>query len=273
MEKSRKIIEIVFPDGSTHKVLLLGCDTTRFKERVLTYYDLDNDMRSGFTEILEIDGKYYNNPDTQKWEYYVRRFETYNPEKSDSFIDELPDKIELYTRKENNKSNKKEVSTVQEKKSKYITAIMYANRGESLVVKDGDSLPPVFFTLESSNSDVEIYKRINISKKDKEEILKDMDNVFRGIIDVSLIPPDLLFTPSSGNKYYITFASCDDKDLFNEIVLCDEIKVEGSLNNIQSGLYPDNLSSALHNELPIEIEKNGIVKRLEVKEEGPIGKK
>lgn len=268
MKKEKRIIEIVYPDGIAHKVLLLSADTTRFKEHVLTYYDLDNAKRSEFTEILYIDGKYYNNPNTQEWDYYVRRFEAYDPEKSADFIDKLPEKIELDTRKKDNKSKKQKTT------NRYITAVLYANRGKSLIIKEGeDYLDSVFFTLESSKSDIEVYKRININEKDKEEILKDMEKAFEDRIDVSLVPPDLLFTPSSGNLYHITFASCDDKDLFNEIGLCDEIKVEGLLDNIQSGLYPDNLSSALHNELPIEIEKNGTVVRLEVKEKDSIVKK
>ena len=72
---------------------------------------------------------------------------------------------------------------------------------------------------------------------------------------ISNMPEDCKYEVSSGNKYYVNFSSCDDEDIFLHVALADEIKLDTALG-IKSGVYDDNLSSALHQEIPFEITAN-----------------
>ena len=273
MAKERRTIEIEFPDKSFHKVILLGADTTRYGEIVLTYYVLDNNMRTGWSEIIKDKDKYYIKPDTQDWNYYGCRLKSRDNDISDSLINSLPERLELFVKEEEKKTRKKSsviekpnvVSLINEKtiKPKLLTAIMYANRGESLMVRDEfTSLPPIFFSVPvlSDEGDLfEEYRKMNIGE-DREELERSITNFFDDIIDISSIPEDQVFVLSSGNKYHINFSSCDDEELFGKLASCDKIRVNVT-NSISKVLYYDNLSCALHHELPLELDfDNTIIK-------------
>ena len=272
MAKERRIIEIEFPDKSFHKVILLGADITRYGEIVLTYYVLDNNMRTGCSEIIKDKDKYYIKPDTQDWNYYGCRLKSRDNDISDSLINSLPKRLELFVKEEEKKTRKKKssviekpnvVSLINEKtiKPKLLTAIMYANRGESLMVRDEfTSLPPIFFSVPvlSDEGDLfEEYRKMNIGE-DREELERRIINSFDDIIDISSIPEDQVFVLSSGNKYHINFSSCDDEELFGKLASCDKIRVNVT-NSISKVLYYDNLSCALHHELPLELASDNTI--------------
>ena len=263
-----KLIKIEQADGEMHRVIVNTADVTNNGKTVICYYDLSNRMRFSYAEIINVDGVYYVNPVQHEWNYYSVKFKEHDNEFSNSIIETLPEEIEIYGK--DKKTGKpipvvvtKEKPVKEEKKTTayFLTAIMYANRGEDLVVKDGyTNYPPLFFTRRILDEDslTEVYKKKNIEAKDHDELLKLIDNSFKSKLRVSTVPEDLRFDVSSGNKYYINFSSCDDEVLFYEVAECDEIKVDTSLH-IQSDLYEDNLSSALHHELPIEITTNNDV--------------
>ena len=285
----RKNMSISYPDGSIHNVIVTQADVTKNGHIVICYYDITDGMRAAFSEIIKEDDQYYKNPNHHEWEYYVNRFQPFDREISDFIVGSLPDKLGLYNKTankpelppdpiniKNNKDNEvyrylykeKEPEKVKVKngKSYYITAVMYANRGESLVAYDGTDLPPAFFykpIISEFGSLEEVYKKTTIeSKKDEDELLNKMKNRLGNIVDVSLIPEDRKFELSSGNRYFVTFASCDDEGLFQEVSNSKKVCVDIS-TNVSDSLYPDNLSIALHHELPLEITINGKTVRYE----------
>ena len=122
------------------------------------------------------------------------------------------------------------------------------------------SLPPIFFSVPvlSDEGDLfEEYRKMNIGE-DREELERRIINSFDDIIDISSIPEDQVFVLSSGNKYHINFSSCDDEELFGKLASCDKIRVNVT-NSISKVLYYDNLSCALHHELPLELASDNTI--------------
>ena len=271
MEKIDRVIQIENVDGSVHKIIPLQADITNNGKVVINYCDLSNHMRLSYAELINVNGVYYKNPYPHEWNYYTVRFKEHLKEYSDSIIMELKDKIELYGEKDKTTGKVKPVivpveppqTIKKEKKGEVynITAIMCANRGESLIVKDKYTYySPVFFSRAETATNLEIYKKTDIYKKDQEDLIRQINFKFNDKIDLNFVPDNVMYKVSSGNTYYVNFSSCDDEDMYWKIALANEIRVDKTLN-IQSGIYEDNLSSALHHELPVELAMNsGVLK-------------
>lgn len=263
MEKVRRLIDMAQPDGSFHKVVVSQADVTNNGEIVVSYADYTDGRHYSFAELVYDDGVYYRNPTQNDWNYYVRNFQEHDQDFSNSVLSALDGKVNLFDGKDKKVSKEEIVEKKEENKTTayFLTAIMYANRGESMIIKDKmyDS-PPIFFTHKILDKDSlkEEYKKMNVHPDDHDELLKKINLKFPDKVNISNIGENLLFEVSSGNRYYINFSSCDNEELFWDVCLCDEIKVDISLG-IQSGLYPDNLSAALHHELPLQIITDGDV--------------
>ena len=274
----KKYIKISYPDGSLHSTIVTQADVTRGGTIVISYYDISDSMHASFTELIQKDGQYYKNPEHQDWSYYVSRFKPFDRELSDSIVSSLPEKLGIYdktvagpqlpqnsssNKNENNENeyyqyneNEPEKEEVPAGISYYITAVMYANQGDSFVSYDEPGLLPVFLSerkMSDSGPLKEEYKKIDIEDNDLRELLYEFETRFGSNFDVSTIPADCKFELSSGNKYYVTFASCDEDQIFQGVRACSKVSADISIIRPDESSYPDNLSAALHHDLPLEI--------------------
>ena len=269
-----KWINLRDKDNSIHRIAVLAADVTSDDKIIISYNDYTDGIHPGYAELINIDGVYHSKFDKREWNYYSTKFKDHDEELSNSIINALPEQVELYIEK-NKKENRRKVPTDTKKVSYvdvprnttayFLTAIIYANRGDDLYVNDGYSnLPPVFFTRRMLDDDVlvETYKKRNIDPKDHDELIEQINTTLRGKMHISTLPEDFRYEVSSGNKYYVNFSSCDNEKLFCEVALSDEIRSEISVG-IKSGIYDDNLSAALHRELLLELVSNDDVIRYE----------
>lgn len=262
----RKMVNVEIPDGTTHNMMVTHADITNDGKIVLSCYDLNNSMHVALIEIMKENGEYYRNPKQRELAEYVRNFQAFDKGFSEAVVNALPDKLEIYNEeKVKAKESEKETIVKENRNSKTytITAVMYANRGEALVVYDGlTTHKPLFFTAPSLSGEEEVYKRFDIDPEVQKELIRKIEIRLGEVIDLSMIPSDRKFELSSGDKYFITFASCDDENLFKQVASSCELKTDAT-RNIESDLYLDRLSLALHHELPLELSLNGKTIRYE----------
>lgn len=254
-----KWINLKDKDGSIHRIAVLGADVTHNGEVVISYNDYTDGIHPGYAELIKVDGVYYNNYNKREWNYYATKFNDFNSQVSNSIVDSLPEDVDLYIgkkKKEKKKTNKP--LNINNTTAYFLTVIIYANRGADLYTYDGYSnLPPIYFTRRMVDNDSleEVYKKKNIDEADSDELMEKINSSLKGKMHISNMPEDFKYEVSSGNKYYVNFCSCDDEDIFLHVALADEIKLDTALG-IKSGVYDDNLSSALHQEIPFEITAN-----------------
>lgn len=265
----RKMVNVEIPDGTTHNMMVTHADITNDGKIVLSCYDLNNSMHVALVEIMNVDGVYYKNPEQCELNEYVRKFQPFDKAFSEAVVDRLPEKLEIYDEEKFKPKESKGLvpegtpKEIRPPKTYTITAVMYANRGEALVVYDGlTTHKPLFFTAPSLSGEEEVYKRFDIDPKVQKELIRKIEIRLGEVIDLSMIPSDRKFELSSGDKYFITFASCDDENLFKQVASSCELKTDAT-RNIESDLYLDRLSLALHHELPLELLLNGKTIRYE----------
>lgn len=260
-----KWVDLVENDSSIHRIAVLAADVTKDNRVVISYNDYTDGVRPGYAELVMINGRYYKMFYKREWNYYSTKFRDHDSQLSNSIIESLPEKIDLYVDKKTSilENNSLDISTIQNINKKttayFLTAIVYANRGHDSYVKNGYSnLPPIFFTRRMYDEDnfVEIYKKKNIESDDINELLVRIDASLGIKNNISMMPENLKYEVSSGNKYYVNFSSCDNEELFCNIALSDELRVNIN-RGIKSGEFVDNLSSSLHRELPLEVVNNG----------------
>jgi hypothetical protein len=287
-----KMIEMEYPDG-IHKVIVTQADITNDGRIVISYYDLSDNMSASFSEIVNIGGKFYKNPNHKDWEYYVLNFRPFDYAFSNSIVNSLSRNISLLNMEGLKKKTspeiippKKEVIYVNPEviedhfkhknpnknveipfeKENYITAVMYANRGGSLLIYDNYSdLQPVFFkrkTMSEHGPISEVYKKAELNMNDELELCRKIEEKLGSKVDISLIPEDREIKLSNGKTYYINFASCDDNYLFQEVAASEKVSADISMP-IDSTEYPDNLSLALHHVIPLEVTIKGTTVRYE----------
>ena len=273
----KKSIEMSFLDGSMHKVIVTQADVTNDDRIVISYYDFSDGVHASFSELVKVGEKYYRNPNVHEWKDYVHKFKPFDRGLSDRIVESLPEKIGLYDSNVEydnpvvlgevpNIGDLEDKPIVKPGKVNYIMAVLYANNGGTVVKYDGTNPSPIFFALPEITKDdpmKEVYKSIEIDEDDTKELVRYIEARLGDESDISLISPNRRFEVSSGNKFAVTFVSCDERPLFYEVAASDKLAVDMSVSSAY-GYYSDPLSLALHHELPLELTINGKTLRYEV---------
>lgn len=283
----KREVDITYPDGSVHHVIVYQANVTNDGRIVISYYDVSNDMQDSFTEIIAVNGEFQKNPYHNNWEYYERCFRPFDRELSDQIILALKEKVKTYKpipELNETKAEENETKTLEEpvdppnrQEIHYINSVIFANAGGSMVnmypttyengllkkqkynLYNGTTFFGNPYTYTIANSRMERYAKLDINENDKKVIIDTLINYFGENFDISSIPDMLKIKINSRKSFMIDFSSCDNWQHFNRVKDSDSISID--LTNVEKTTYPDYLSSALHFELPHEINIAGIGKR------------
>lgn len=265
-------ITIKYPDGTLHSISVYRVDRTRDGRVIISYYDNTNSGEDSFTEIRLYDGEWQKVPSHGEWSEYSEQFLPFNQQYSDQIIMSLPELIQLFgTQKQETQQEiqqpialkQSDVLNPPKKPLEHITVVLFANAGGSRVEQTSTTYDSNTNTSQNQINDIlnnsavfkgpyvgetEAYRKYDISNQEKQEIFERLIQDYGFNFDISDIPP----RRQMNSKYRVSFSSCDSWNLLvNDIIPADELFIDCS--DTSNATYPDNLSSALHYELPLEI--------------------
>lgn len=281
MENIRKKIIMVDENGQLHNIRLKSADITHDGEVVISYRDyFEGSMHDSFAEIVNANDNYYIKPTKKVWNYYSCKFNSFDSEKSNEIIEKIQRQggLGVYDiskgkiKKINKtKKNNDELSTktLDMCNTYFISCVFLTENGSVVDLKDVDNLKMLFFEqpyISRVGNPGKKYKKTDIDIYDKDEIRKLLIGRHAsgsGKFDITEAEePFEKFITSSRNIYHISFSFCENTNLFELISNfgCSYITINDSEDTVP--LIYDDLTSALHRQLPITIGiDNGINNR------------
>lgn len=284
MEKIKRNIQIRYPDdNSLHSIIVYQSDMTTDGRVVISYYDITAGNIDSYSEIINVNGEWVKNPEHLDWDSY--EFIEFDPAFNSSVINSLPDKMELAKPKEMKKPIETDTIALTDNMSKdpqvhrihHIQMISFANEGNDIInlhpttYESGVSTVQEysfgacssFFSEGRMNGDVNSnsldlnFRNLNINENDKKDIFEYIQSfVAKG--EKINISDNVQFSveTKSNTKFIIDWSSCNSWDLFLSTQAAEQLIVD--ISNVSGVTYPDDLSSALHYELPLEMLINGV---------------
>lgn len=280
MEKSKREIQIRYPDDNRlHSILVYRVDRTSDGRIVISYYDITDGNIDSYSEIVNNNGEWMKNPEHLDWDTY--EFIEFDPLFNNSVINSLPDKIEiskpkLEVLKETTLQGIALADSIFIEPPKnrliHIQMISFANEGEDII-----NLHPTkyengflteqeysfeagtsFFTngrLTDDDSSLTLgFKRINIDER--KEIYEHIKSSIARDGKVSISDNNCFQIKTKSNtKYTINWSSCNSWKLFLATQAASQLLVD--VSSVSNVTFPDELSSALHYELPLKMIING----------------
>ena len=285
MEKLKREIQIRYPsDNSLHSILVYQADMTSDGRIVISYYDITDGNSDSYSEIVNVNGEWMKNPEHLDWDAY--EFIEFDPSFNSSVINSLPDKMEVAKPKvEMVKEIETEGITLTDSigmeptkhRMVHIQMISFANEGEDNInlhptTYSGGNLTEQeysfgactsFFSAqgiiseESNSNSLDLgFRRINISENDKKDIYEYIKSSMArgGKINISDNVSFKVETKSN-TQYIIDWSSCNSWGLFLNTQAAEQLIVD--VSSVSNATFPDELSSALHHELPLKMLING----------------
>ena len=278
MEKIKREIQIRYPDDNRlHSIIVYQVDRTSDGRIVISYYDITDGNIDSYSEIVNNNGEWMKNPEHLDWNAY--EFIEFDPLFNNSVINSLPDKIEISKPKlEVLKETMPQVIALEEKfvieppKHRLISLqmISFANEGEDIInlrptKYENGNLTEQEYSFEACTSffrngqitddDSSLtleFRRINIDENDKKEIYEHIKLFIARGGKVSISDNNYLQIETKSNKKYtIDWSSCNSWNLFLNTQSASQLLVD--VSSVSNVTFPDELSSALHYELPLKM--------------------
>jgi hypothetical protein len=284
-----KKIDFVYPGGIKRSVIVQDILMTKDGRYVLEYLEYKNGkLVPDYTEIIESDNIWWRYPFKKRLSSYD--FVDFELDDSNRLIDKIPNEVrfKVFVKKETKEGKTNYVnnefvndtlldmtgSSVSRKDNKYVFMVLLAtDQNNKMVKKEGNlyykfdfPFPTFSFPLEvdheafknsslvdenyDSSFKQDEYTKENISmsiRRAVSEFLNDQDGE---VIDITKLPV-LEVQNDDGDKIKISFVSCPNLNLFNEIFKAESLLVdkEGSYETS----FENQLESALHYERPLTI--------------------
>ncbi len=255
----RKRVKIVDSSNVSREAIVYRVDITMGGTIVISYYDIENNNTNSFSEIIYRDGTWCKTPYHLKWEEYV--FRPYNEEISNEIINELEVIEELVPKIKPLKQEK----AIPKEPKEIVNLVMYANEDESTVnlkpeleeYKYNLDILTSFFDkgFIDINNQKQIFKRIDISNQDKQDIINYMLRYYfkDNKLDISNTSSFSVKT-TSGVNYLVNLSSCANSSLFFQVLNASSIEIDRSTSNIGiNRVYNNYLDMALNYVIPMEI--------------------